>query len=206
MFIVIDQLVEGWSYYGVFLLVCGINVIPFLVPPTWIVLASFYSAYPSFDPIYLALVGSTGSVAGRFALTLISSKSTRLMGERRRRSLETIGKYLAGKKYAYFITSLLFALSPLPSNTLFIGYGLMKRRTVGMFFGFWIGRVIAYFVMISVASMAFTPFLELFSENLLGMAIIDSLGLASVVAFACVDWEMLIVKRRVVFVRPRIKG
>lgn len=202
---IIDQLVEGWSYYGIFVLVCGINAAPFLVPPTWIVLASFHAAYPSFDPLYLALVGSTASVTGRFALMLLSSRSTRLMSAKRRTSLETIGKYLAGKKYAYFITSFLFALSPLPSNILFIGYGIMKRRSVGMFLGFWIGRVIAYFVMISASSVAFRPILNLFGENLVGIVAIDSLGLASIVVFACIDWEMLIMKRRLVFVKPTLR-
>ena len=75
-----------------------------------------------------------------------------------------------------------------------------------MFLGFWIGRAIAYFVMISVASVAFRPFLNLFSDNLVGIILIDSLGLASVVVFACIDWEMLIMKRRVVFVRPKFKS
>jgi uncharacterized membrane protein YdjX (TVP38/TMEM64 family) len=202
----IDSIVETWSYAGILLLVFGINVVPVMMPPSWIVLASIYSAFPSFNPLYLALVGATASAAGRFALMLASSRMRRFMGQKRKNSLDAIEKYLAGKKYAYFILSLIFALGPLPSNMLFIGYGMMKARTFSIFLGFWIGRVISYAVLISVTAMAFKPFLGLFSDHLVGILALDSLGLLSVVAFAAVDWEKMIIERKLVFIRPSFRN
>ncbi|HEX6561313.1 MAG TPA: hypothetical protein VF016_04725 [Nitrososphaera sp.] len=202
----IDSIVETWSYAGILLLVFGINVVPVMMPPSWIVLASIYSAFPSFNPLYLALVGATASAAGRFALMLASSKMRRFMGQKRKNSLDAIEKYLAGKKYAYFILSLIFALGPLPSNMLFIGYGMMKARTFSIFLGFWIGRVVSYAVLISVTAMAFKPFLGLFSDHLVGILALDSLGLLSVVAFAAVDWEKMIIERKLVFIRPSFRN
>lgn len=188
------------------MLVFGINVVPVMMPPSWIVLASIYSAFPSFNPLYLALVGATASAAGRFALMLASSKMRRFMGQKRKNSLDAIEKYLAGKKYAYFILSLIFALGPLPSNMLFIGYGMMKARTFSIFLGFWIGRVVSYAVLIFVTAMAFKPFLGLFSDHLVGILALDSLGLLSVVAFAAVDWEKMIIERKLVFIRPSFRN
>ena len=202
----IDSIVETWSYAGILLLVFGINVVPVMMPPSWIVLASIYSAFPSFNPLYLALVGATASAAGRFALMLTSSRMRRFMGQKRKNSLDAIEKYLAGKKYAYFILSLIFALGPLPSNMLFIGYGMMKARTFSIFLGFWIGRVVSYAVLISVTAMAFKPFLGLFSDHLVGILALDSLGLLSVVAFAAVDWEKMIIERKLVFIRPSFRN
>lgn len=202
----IDSLVENWSYAGIFLLLFGINVVPILMPPSWIVLASIYSAYPSFHPAYLAVIGATGSAAGRFVLLLISSKTRRFMSEKRRASLDVLGRYLAGKKYAYFLVSLIFALGPLPSNMLFIGFGIIKARTAGIFLGFWIGRAISYFVLVSISSVAFRPFLHLFSSHFTGMIALDSLGLLSVFAFATVDWEKLIIERKLIFNRPRFRS
>ena len=201
----LEQIVEGWSYYGIFLLIFGINAAPFLMPPTWIVLASVHAAEPSIDTLSLSVIGATGAVAGRFVLMLISSRWTRLLGTRRRSSLEAVGRYLSGKKYAFFTTSFLFALSPLPSNILFIGYGLMKRRTVGMFLGFWLGRIAVYFVMISVSAVAFRSFLDMFYDGLVGIIIIDVLAALSIFAFACLDWEKLIIERKIVFIRPSLR-
>jgi hypothetical protein len=205
LLVVLDQLIGGWSYYGIFLLIFGINVAPFLMPPTWIVLASIHAGYPSFEALQLAVIGATAAVAGRSVLMLISSRWTRFLGTRRRSSLEAVGKYLSGKKYAFFVTSFLFALSPMPSNILFIGYGLMKRKTIGMFVGFWLGRVLIYFLMISVSAVAFRSFLDLFYDNLIGIIVIDVLAAVSILAFACLDWEKLIIERRLVFIRPSLR-
>lgn len=202
----IDSIVETWSYLGVVALVFGINVVPLMMPPSWIVLASIYSAFPSFNPLYLALVGATASAAGRFALMLASSKMQRFMGQKRKSSLATIENYLSGKKYAYFILSLVFALGPLPSNMLFIGYGMMKSKALGIFLGFWIGRAVSYFVLISISTVAFRPFLGMFSDHLVGILALDSLGLLSVVAFATVDWEKAIIERKLVFIKPSFKN
>jgi membrane protein YqaA with SNARE-associated domain len=202
----IDSIVETWSYAGILLLVFGINIVPVMMPPSWIVLASIYSAFPSFNPLYLALVGAIASTTGRFALMLVSSKMRRFMGQKRKNSLDTIEKYLAGKKYAYFILSLIFALGPLPSNMLFIGYGMMRARTFSIFLGFGIGRMISYLVLISITAMAFKPFLGLFSDHLVGILALDSLGLLSVIAFAAVDWEKMIIERKIVFIRPSFRN
>jgi uncharacterized membrane protein YdjX (TVP38/TMEM64 family) len=202
----IETLIENGSYYGIFALVFGINVIPFLMPPSWMVLASIYAAFPAFNPLYLALIGATASTLGRFVLMLLSSKTRNLMGEKRKRSLDAIAKYLEGKKYAYFIISLIFAIGPLPSNMLFIGYGIIKARTAGIFLGFWIGRSISYFVLISISSVAFKPLIDVFSNHLIGIIVLDMAGVASVVAFAMVDWEMLIIKRKIVFMKPRFRN
>ena len=201
----INQIIESGSYYGIFVLVFGLNVVPFLMPPTWIVLASIAAGYPSFSPLLLALAGATASVAGRFALLILSSGSRKIMSEKRRNSLDAISRYLKGKKYGYFIVSFIFALGPLPSNILFIGYGIMKTRTAGMFIGFWLGRVISYFVLISVFSVAFKPVIDIFYDRLVGIALLDSVGIASVIAFACVDWEKLIIERKVVFLKPSLR-
>ena len=195
----------GWSYLGVLLILFGMNVAPILMPPSWMVLVSFYVAYPSLDPLHLSLIGATTATCGKFLLTYISSKGRRFIGEQRRASLDVLGRYLSGKKYVYFLASFIFALGPLPSNLLFITYGIIRARTFGMFLGFWSGRVIAYFVMISISSIAIKPFIELFANEIYGIIIFDSLGVVSVIVFASVDWQKLIMERKLVFIRPRFR-
>jgi uncharacterized membrane protein YdjX (TVP38/TMEM64 family) len=202
---IVEDFVESWSYLGILIILFGMNVSPILMPPSWLVLASVYVANPSFDPLYLSLLGATGSTAGRFLLTYMSSTGRRFIGEQRKTSLDAIGKYLKSKRYGYFLISFLFAIGPLPSNILFITYGIIKVRTVGMFVGFWLGRVIAYFVMISVSPAVFRPFIDLFTNELYGIILFDSLGILSVIIFASVDWQKLIMERKLVFIRPRFR-
>ena len=202
----IEDLAENWSYWGIFVVLFGMNVAPILMPPSWIVLSSFYIAYPTLNPLYLSLIGATAATAGRFLLALLSSAGRRFLGEQRKKSLDTIGKYLGSKRYGYFLVSFIFALGPLPSNMLFITYGIIKARTFGMFFGFWSGRLIAYFVMISVSPIAFKPFIDLFTDRVYGIILFDLLGILSVVAFASVDWEKLIMERKLVFIRPKFRN
>ena len=201
----LGDLVEVWSYAAILLILVGINTVPLFMPPSWIVLSTIYLAYPSLNPFYLALIGATGATAGRFVLTHISSLSRRIIGEKRKTSLGTIEQYLSRKKYAYFLLSLIFAIGPLPSNLLFITFGIMKVRTFEIFLGFWIGRLISYFLLILLTPFAFKPFIKLFSSNFLGIIIIDTIGVISVVAFASVDWQKLIVERKVKFIRPKFR-
>lgn len=202
---IIDQIIQNGSYYAIFALVFGMNIVPLVMPPTWIVLASFVAAYPTLNPVVLALVGATASLGGRFVLMVLSSGSRKIMGERRIHSIDIMHNYLQGKKYAYFILTFLYALSPLPSSVLFIGYGLMRTRDIGIFIGFWLGRVISYFVLVSVFSIAFRPIVNIFYDQLVGVLIIDSLGLVSVIGFACVDWEKLITERKIAFIKPSLR-
>ncbi|MFQ5941405.1 MAG: hypothetical protein ACE5KA_06895 [Nitrososphaerales archaeon] len=202
---IVEDFVESWSYWGILVLLLGMNISPVLMPPSWLVLASFYVAYPSLDPLYLSFIGATGATAGRFLLTYISSIGRRFISEQRKTSLDTIGKYLKSKRYGYFLISFIFAIGPLPSNVLFITYGIIKARTVGMFAGFWLGRVVAYFVMISISPVVFRPFIDLFTNQIYGIILFDSIGILSVLVFASIDWQKLIIDRKLVFIRPRFR-
>ena len=58
------QSIAEYSYAGIFILLVGVNAAPLLMPPTWIILSSFYVLDQSFDPLILSLVGATGATIG----------------------------------------------------------------------------------------------------------------------------------------------
>jgi hypothetical protein len=62
--------------------------------------------------------------------------------------LEKLRKYLEKTRYGYLFGTLLFAMTPLPSNMLFISYYLMNAKSLGIVAGFWMGRFIVYLIMI----------------------------------------------------------
>lgn len=193
-----------FSYFGIFLVLIGVNASPILMPPSWIILTSFYLLDPTLNVVILAMVGATGATLGRFVLKQISVLFRRFVAEEQKTNLDVIGDYLNRKKYGYMIASFLFGATPLPSNMLFIAYGLMRAKSLGIYVGFWFGRTISYVVMIYSGNAILTPFLELFEDRLIGILLIDGAGVALIILFASINWTLLITQRKIKFVKPKI--
>ena len=200
---IFDTIME-YSYFGIFLLLIGINAAPILMPPTWIVLSSFFALDSSLDPLLLALVGATGATIGRLILKNLSSFFRRFVGKEQKSNLDAIGNFLNRKKFGYVLTSFLFAATPLPSNMLFVAYGMMKAKSIGLYFGFWLGRVLSYYIMITISSVVLAPFLELFEDKIIGILLADVVGIGVVVVFTCINWQTLLLERKLRFVRPKL--
>ena len=200
---IFDNIVE-YSYFGIFLLLIGINAAPILMPPTWIVLSSFFALDSSLDPLLLALVGATGATIGRLILKNLSSFFRRFVGKEQKSNLDSIGNFLNRKKFGYVLTSFLFAATPLPSNMLFVAYGMMRAKSIGLYFGFWVGRLLSYYIMITISSVVLTPFLELFEDKIIGILVADIVGIGVVVIFTCINWQTLLLERKLQFVRPKL--
>ena len=200
----IFELFGEFSYFGIFLILIGVNASPILMPPSWIVLTSFYLLDPTLNIVLLAVVGATGATIGRFFLKRISGLFRKFVGEEQKSNLDMIGSYLNKKKHGYLIASFLFGATPLPSNILFITYGLMRAKSVGIYVGFWFGRTISYIVMIYFGNTVLTPFLEMFEDRLTGILLIDGIGIVLIILFACVNWTVLLTQRKIKFVKPKI--
>jgi len=199
---IFETIIE-YSYFGIFLLLIGINAAPILMPPTWIVLSSFFALDSSLDPLLLALVGATGATIGRLILKNLSSFFRRFIGKEQESNLDTIGNFLNKKKFGYTLTSFLFAATPLPSNMLFVAYGMMRAKSIGLYIGFWCGRLVSYYIMITISGAVLVPFLQLFEDRVIGIIVADIVGIGSVIFFTCINWQALLFERKLKFVRPR---
>ena len=200
----IFEIFSEFSYFGIFLVLIGINAAPILMPPSWIVLTSFYLIDPTLDIVFLAMVGATGATIGRFVLKKISSLFRKFVGKEQKSNLDIIGDYLNNKKYGYVIASFLFGATPLPSNMLFITYGLMRAKSIGIYVGFWFGRTLSYIIMIYFGNAVLTPFLAIFEDRLLGILLIDGVGIGVIILFASINWTVLITQKKIKFVKPKI--
>jgi len=198
------EVIVDYSYLGILFLLIGINAAPLLMPPSWIVLSSFLALDPTLNILVLALVGATGATIGRFFLKRISHFFRRFIGKEQKSNLDIIGNFLNRRKFGYIITSFLFAATPLPSNMLFVAYGLMRTKSIGLYIGFWLGRVLSYYIMLSISDVVLTPFLQLFEDRYIGVLIADGIGIGAVILFACIDWGQFITKRKLKFVKPKI--
>lgn len=192
------------SYFGIFLILIGINSIPILMPPSWIVLSTFYSGEPKLNILALSIIGATGSLLGRMILLQISRYFRKFISQERVSNLDHLHNFFKGKKYGYFLASFLYSLSPFPSNIMFITYGIMKARSFGIFLGFWIGRVVSYYIIISTSGIVLIPFMELFSSHLIGIIVTDAAAMISLVVFTSINWLKLIKERKLEFVKPKL--
>ncbi len=192
------------SYFGIFLVLIGINASPILMPPSWIVLTSFYLLDPNLNIVLLSVVGATGATIGRYVLKKISGLFRKFVAEEQKSNLDIIGDYLNRKKFGYLIASFLFGATPLPINMLFITYGLMKAKSIGIYIGFWIGRVLSYIIMIYFGNAVLKPFLEIFEDRLVGILLVDVAGIVVIIFFASINWSLLITQRKLKFTKPKL--
>jgi len=87
---------------------------------------------------------------------------------------------------------------------LFVAYGMMKAKSIGLYIGFWFGRLVSYYIMISISSIVLVPFLELFEDKYVGILLADGIGIGAVIFFTCINWSLLITQRKFKLVRPKI--
>ena len=139
-----------------FIVVFTLNVVPAFAPPTWITLSFVGFSMPHVPVSALALIGATAATLGRVALAKISRAivRTRLLDEPTRKNIDAIKAGLEKRRAFTFATFLAYALSPLPSNYLFIAYGLTTLRLAFVAFPFFVGRLASYGFWVTTASVA----------------------------------------------------
>lgn len=199
-----DTLFSGYTYPFVFFIIFVLSIIPILTPPTWIVIVSAYSLNDQLNPILLSMIGASAAIAGRLILLQLSTVGRKAINDHRKNSLDKFRKYLEKTRYGYLIGTLLFAILPLPSNMLFISYGLMKAKSIGIVVGFWLGRFVAYIIMINLSQYFFNSFKEYINSDILSLIFIDTLGILMTLLMLLIDWNILLSNHKLVFIRPKI--
>ena len=87
---------------------------------------------------------------------------------------------------------------------LFISYGLMKAKSIGIVVGFWLGRFVAYIIMINLSQYFFNSFKEYINSDILSLIFIDILGILMTLLMLLIDWNILLSNHKLVFIRPKI--
>ncbi|HVB34070.1 MAG TPA: hypothetical protein VNJ52_06840 [Patescibacteria group bacterium] len=133
-------------FFLVFLIVYLLNLIPAFSPPTWMVFSFIGLRYPGANVAALAIVGAVAATLGRATLAKLARVVVRqrFLSRQTRQSIDTIKDRLEGKRKLTFGVFLLYAFSPLPSNYLFLAYGLTTMDLLLIVIPFFIGRSISY--------------------------------------------------------------
>ncbi|HKW67872.1 MAG TPA: hypothetical protein VJP04_11330 [Terriglobales bacterium] len=184
----------------VFLVVFALNLLPAFAPPTWVALSFFSYKFPDNDIAMLALVGATAATLGRvilakFARTMVRGK---LLSEDTRENIDAIKERLEGKKTLTAGASLFYAFSPLPSNYLFIAYGLTTLELRVLALPFFLGRLIGYNFWAHVGSAAARKLAVEAPESYMSVyfVLVQVACLALIYVFMRVDWRQLLQERK----------
>jgi|SRR5579871_950599 len=180
----------------VFLVVLGLNLLPAFAPPTWMALSFFSYKFPDNDVAMLALIGATAATLGRVLLAksarvLIRGK---LLGRETRENIDTIKETLQGHKTWTAGACLFYAFSPLPSNYLFIAYGLTTLELRLLALPFFLGRLIGYNFWAHLGSVAARKLaLEVpHSYMSLYFILVQVTCLIVIYLFTRIDWRVLL--------------
>ena len=185
----------------IFLVVFVLNVIPIFAPPTWTVL-SFVAIRFSPNIVLLALVGAVAATLGRLVLSKLSTLIIRqkFLSRSALENIDALKERLEANRKLSFTVFLFYAFTPLPSNHLFIAYGLtaLKLRLIAA--PFLIGRVVSYafwaFTASSVAQMLAYESVtakSFFSYYFIGSQL---LGLVVIYVFTKLDWRSLLNEKK----------
>jgi hypothetical protein len=182
-----------------FALIYVLNVIPAFAPPTWLTVSFIGLTIPEIEAWQLVPVAAGAATLGRLSLAKLSRRIVRknFLSEAVRRNIDAIKHGLERRGKLTFGLFLLYAFGPLPSNYLFIAYGLTTLRLAAIAAPFFIGRSCSYGVTLTAASLVagniglelgvFFGFYFVLSQLLL---------VPVIYCFTRIDWHGVIEKRR----------
>jgi membrane protein DedA with SNARE-associated domain len=131
---------------AVFLVVYLLNLIPAFAPPTWMVFSFIGLRHPELNMPELALVGALAATLGRATLAKLARVivRNRFLSRRSRENIDSIKVRLEERPKLTFSVFLIYAFGPLPSNYLFIAYGLTTMDLSRIAIPFFLGRAVSY--------------------------------------------------------------
>lgn len=187
-----------------------LNVIPAFAPPTWMVFSFIGFQFPQHNGAYLAFAGALAATLGRITVAKLSRIVIRqkFMSEDARQNVDAIRERLQGRAKLTFGLFLLYAFSPLPSNYLFIAYGLTAMDLKLIAIPFFLGRTVSYSFW-RMASAAVARKMAMESESTLpylsGYFIISQAAfLVLVYAFTRVDWHRAFIEHKFVWLQRKL--
>jgi len=177
------------------------------VPPTWMAMSAWGFASPDINHWLAAVVAAAAATCGRIVLALAAQ---RLVGSRwvhaaTRQNLATVADLIQRRKAASVSAFLAFAFSPLPSNTLFLAYGMTKAPVRWLAVPFFIGRAASYGLALEGGSAVSAHFQAQVDGQgawvwvYFGVTQLAWLGL--VWLFARIDWRASLADRRLRWAR-----
>ncbi|KWK51285.1 hypothetical protein WT81_28030 [Burkholderia stagnalis] len=181
---------------------------PAFAPPTWMAMSWVGFNLSDGNPFAFAVVAACAATVGRLILAGCARTLVRGRWMRRadRENIDVVRAWLARRRTLTAGVFFLYALSPFPSNYLFLAYGLsgLPLRTIGA--AFFVGRTVTYAIWAHVGTFAAAR-LDLESQPggayLSGYFVVSQIALLGCLYILMkIDWRKLITRRKLRWYRP----
>ena len=179
-----------YGYLGVFIIsfVGSVSVV-FPVPYTIVI----YLLGAVLDPLFVAVSGGLGSALGEFSGYVLGYYGRTVVSEERQKKMDYMVKVF--DRYGP-VAILLFALTPLPDDLLFIPLGVMRYAFWKAFIPALLGKTLMTFILAYSGQQSIAIIETLFAgSGLLGTVVTSALLILIIVAMIKIDWEKLFEKR-----------
>jgi membrane protein DedA with SNARE-associated domain len=196
----------------IFIVVFLLNLIPAFAPPTWMVLSYLGLRYSNGNIPAFALIAAVAATLGRLILAKGARDivRNRWMSARAIKNVDAIRERLEQRKELTFSVFLFYAFSPLPSNFLFIAYGLTGMKLPAIVTPFFVGRFVSYNFW-GLAAGAAARALTLESTEALSyfgiyFLLTQALLLSIVYGFTRVDWRYLFSEKKIRWLKTDVEA
>lgn len=186
----------------VFATVYVLNTIPAFAPPTWMILSFIGFNHPQLNPLSLALVAAFAATFGRITLAILSQHIIRnkLLNSRTKENIDALKGTLESRKSQTMWALLVYSFTPLPSNYLFIAYGLTALPIKLIAVPFFIGRMVSYVAWISLGQETYKNF-DVYTNYVGGylsvyFILTQIVLLLLIYFFAKVDWRAVLDEKK----------
>ena len=148
------------------------------------------------------LIGVTGSILGRYVLTLyIPRLAGRIFKRAKTEDIEFLGNQMQEKGWRSQVMILAYSLLPLPTTPLFLAAGIARLKPIKIIPAFFVGKFISDTVAVTVGNYATKNAKAILEEASSMRSVFSiSIGLIMVSALLFIDWRMLLQKKRLVLV------
>lgn len=184
------------TYLVLAVFVLGMNIIPALMPPTWMVLAFFFIHF-NLSLIPTVLIGVIFAALGRVILATLSRFYFRkLFSIKSLANYDALGKFFNKHQKFTIPIILIYAFLPIPSNQVFIMVGLTELNLKVITFSFFIGRLISYTFWVNLADIAADKLEMIFSRHFASSTtfVVELVGLGVIYLIGRINWKRVLRK------------
>ena len=184
-------------YLIVFVLSLMVDIIPFIGPPAWTVMA-FCQIKFGLDVWWVLIAGVIGSCAGRYILAMYMPwLSAKMINQQKDEDLQYLGQKLGGNKWQVQLFVLLYTLIPVPTTPLFTAIGMARISPSHIITSFFVGKFISDALMVHAGKFAAENMASVLNGLLSWKTITGSVaGVLLILFFLFTDWRYLLEKKR----------
>ncbi|MBL0012319.1 MAG: hypothetical protein IPP30_00715 [Flavobacterium sp.] len=182
-----------WHYLLVFVGAFLFDVVPFPSPPAFTIMVFLQIMY-DLNIWLVILTGVTGSILGRYVLTLYIPKiAGKIFNPAKNEDVQYLGRILKEKGWKSQLVIIAYSLLPLPTTPLFVAAGMAKIRPFYIIPAFFVGKFTSDTVLVYLGKYGTQSAEDMLHGVVHWQSVLSvAVGIMLLSALLFIDWRSLI--------------